>query len=150
MRLYLIQHGLSLSQEEDPRRPLSQQGRDQTQKIAGFLKSRDIKVDYIWHSDKLRAAQTAQIISEFLSGAQLKQRNDLKPLDPVDKFPSEFLRLNKDIAVIGHLPFLQKLTSLLVAGQENLELVSFRYSGVVCLDYQGGWRVAWFLVPGLI
>ncbi len=150
MKLYLVQHGLALSEENDSRKPLSSEGKDITQEIGKFLKARGVKVERIWHSEKLRAIQTAQIISEFTSYAETEKRKDLNPLDPVDKFYTEFLKINRDLMIVGHLPFLQKLTSLLLTGSDNLEQVSFRYSSVLCLEYQEKWKIAWFITPELI
>ena len=52
--------------------------------------------------------------------------------------------------LIGHLPFLQRLASLLLTGSDSLELISFTYSAVVCLEYTEKWEIAWFLTPDLI
>ena len=65
MKRYLIQYGLALANKEDPERPLSAQGKAQTQKTAEYLKTRSINVDIIRHSIKLRAVQTAEIIAKF-------------------------------------------------------------------------------------
>lgn len=37
MHLYLIQHGDAKSEQEDPARPLSDKGRRDVEKVAGFL-----------------------------------------------------------------------------------------------------------------
>ena len=148
MRLYLIQHGKSLSKEEDPQRPLSKEGREETEKVAAFLKQKNLVVDFIWHSKKLRAAQTAQIISVSITTQRIEERSDLNPLDPLDKLPQELLNLNKDIMIVGHLPYLQKLSSLLLTGSEDSEPVSFVNSSVVCLEYKEKWAIAWYIAPG--
>jgi len=147
MILYLVQHGKALSKDENSQRPLSDEGREETGKIAAFLKQRDITVDFIWHSKKLRAAQTAQIISVSITTQRIEERGDLNPLDPVDKFPQGLLDLNKDIMIVGHLPFLQRLSSLLLTGTQNQEPVSFVNSGVVCLEHKEGWSISWDITP---
>lgn len=147
MRLYLVQHGKALSKDENTQRPLSDVGRQESEKIAAFLKQRDIAIDLIWHSKKLRAAQTAQIISVSITTQRIEERDDLNPLDPVDKFPQELLDLNKDIMIVGHLPFLQKLSSLLLTGTQDKEPVSFANSGVVCLEHKEEWNIYWDITP---
>jgi phosphohistidine phosphatase len=149
MNLYLIQHGLSLPEEKDPKRPLSPEGEEQTQEIAEFLKDRKIKVDCIWHSSKLRAIQTAQIIARSLSFPEIHERNDLNPLDSVNKFPEEIKSLNKSLIIVGHLPFLEKLTALLLTGSEDYKIVSFKNSGVVCLEYTDTWKITGMIIPEL-
>ena len=148
MRLYLIQHGKYMPEEEAPGKPLSQEGREETEKIANFLKSRDITPDIILHSKKRRAIETAQILSQFLN-VEAKERDDLNPTDPVEKFPAEILRTGKDIMIVGHLPFLQKLVSLLLTGKDDNEIISFIYSGLVCLGFEKSWQVKWFITPDL-
>lgn len=150
MRLYLIQHGLSLPEEKDPEKPLSPEGKEQTQKIAEFLKTKSLKVDSIWHSPKSRAIQTAEIISNSIFCSEIKERNDLNPLDPVEKFPDEIKSLNKNLMIVGHLPFLQKLASLLLSGSETNQFISFKNSGVVCLESTDIWKIAWMITPELI
>ena len=150
MKLYLIQHGLAVPEDVDPQKPLSRQGVEATQKTARFLKDRAVKADSIWHSPKMRAVQTARIISRSVSCQEMEERDDLNPRDPVDKFPAEFQKTNTDRMIAGHLPFLQKLVSLLLTGSDGLELISFKNSGVVCLEYEEAWKLAWFVTPDLL
>lgn len=150
MRLYLIQHGISLPEEKDPEKSLSQEGKEQTQKVAEFLKTKSVKVDAIWHSPKLRAIQTAQIISKSIFCPEIRERNDLNPLDSVEKFPEEIQSLNKDLMIVGHLPFLQKLASLLLSGSETNQFISYKNSGAVCLEYTDTWKIAWMVTPELM
>jgi len=150
MRLYLIQHGLALPEEKDPEKSLSQEGKEQTQKIAEFLKTKSVKVDAIWHSPKLRAIQTAQIISKSIFCPEIQEINDLNPLDSVEKFPEEIQSLNKDLMIVGHLPFLQKLASLLLSGSETNQFISYKNSGAVCLEYTDTWKIAWMVTPELM
>jgi len=147
MRLYLIQHGIAVPEEQGPQKPLSQEGRDDTQKTAEFLKARDIKVDRIWHSKKTRSVQTAQMISESIACSEIEERDDINPKDPVDKLQEGIQALNADLMIVGHLPFLQKLASLLLTGSDRNELISFKNSGVICLEYQENWKLAWFAPP---
>jgi len=52
-----------------------------------------------------------------------------------------------DLMLVGHLPHLDRLTSLLLYGS----VVSFRMGGVVALDGGDGrrWSLRWFLPPEL-
>jgi phosphohistidine phosphatase len=53
--------------------------------------------------------------------------------------------------IVGHLPFMEKLASLLVAGSEDADIVAFQMGGVVCLerDDVGVWRVRWMVTPDM-
>ena len=150
MRLYLIQHGLALSEEKDPQKSLSPEGKEATKKIAEFLKSKNIAVDSIWHSKKMRSSQTAQIISEYIPHKEILARDDLNSNDPVEEVACQIQNLNKDIVIVGHLPFLQKLASLILSGSQDNQLISFIYSGVVCFEYKEVWRLLWMMTPELL
>ena len=147
MKVYLIQHGLALPEEKNPERPLSAQGEAQTERTAEYLRSRNIKVDAIWHSKKIRAVQTADIIAEAIDCGKIKERDDMNPLDPVERFPEEILASRMDIMIIGHLPFLQKLVSRLLTGSEKNDIIAFKNSGVLTLDYDEKWKIGWLLPP---
>ncbi len=150
MRLYLIQHGISLPEEKDPEKSLSPEGKEETRRIAEFLKTKNIEVNAVWHSPKLRAAQTAQIIVNSIFCPETKERDDLNPLDSVEKFPQEIKSLDKNLMIVGHLPFLQKLASLLLSGSETNQFISFKNSGVLCLEYTATWKIAWMITPVLL
>jgi len=150
MKLYLVQHGLALPEEKDPKRPLSLEGRNETEKMANFLKLKNIHIACLWHSAKTRALETAEIILKAISCPQIRQRNDLNPLDPVEKLPQQILSLDKDLMIVGHLPHLEKLASLLLAGSESSEIISFKNSGVVCLEYSERWRLSWMIISDII
>jgi phosphohistidine phosphatase len=55
----------------------------------------------------------------------------------------------EDLVLVGHLPFLEKLASFLLCGNENARLVLFRYGAIVYLDQKEDkrWAVRWILTP---
>ncbi len=95
MYLYLIQHGEAKSEAEDPARPLSEKGIRDARKVASFISSNTrIDVEYINHSGKVRAAQTAEIFSEYIRMS--KGAYEAEGLAPMDD-PAEWAW--KDIGV---------------------------------------------------
>lgn len=150
MKLYLVQHGVSLPEEVDPDKGLNEKGREETLKMAEFLQPQEIKLDQIWHSKKKRSIQTANIFVEKLLVNKLIERSDLNPLDSLKQFPSEIEKIVKNLMVVGHLPFLQKLASLLLTGDEDAGIVTFKNSSVVCLEYDNGWKLLWAIIPDLL
>jgi len=150
MKVYLVQHGLSQPKEWDPQKPLSPQGEAQTQKVAEFLKRAEVKVDTLWHSPKLRAVQTAQIIDKQINCEHIQERSDLNPSDSVSEMPANILSKGKDLMIVGHLPFLEKLVSLLLTRTEENQLVQFENSGIVCLEYEERWKLIWALSLDLV
>ncbi len=150
MRIYLVRHGEALPEEQDPRRPLSTKGREQAEVMARFLKAKGISVGAVWHSDKLRAVQTANLLgSSVHSATGVMERKGLAPMDPVVPIADEVAQSSEDRMIIGHLPFLSKLVSLLVMGSEAWDIISFGEVTAVCLegDPHQGWRIAWMMTP---
>ncbi|MBA7655004.1 hypothetical protein ES703_62901 [subsurface metagenome] len=150
MKLYLVQHGLSLPEEVDPEKSLSPKGEAKSKKSAAFLREKNIRVGHIWHSSKKRAVQTAQIMAESLSSPETQERKGLNPMDPVGDFPGEIEALKKDLMIVGHLPFVQKLASLLLSGTGDKNLISVRNSGIICLEHTDSWKVLWIVTPELL
>lgn len=163
MRLYLVQHGESVSEEVNPERPLSEKGISDVKKLAQFLKDRKICIERVLHSTKLRAIQTAEILlREAGLNAKSEQCEGLAPNDPIDKMMGRIKSLSsteKDRALmmVGHLPFLQKLSDKLLTSSETAGLIAFRQGGIVCLeekqgvlDTQGKWQICWQMIPELL
>jgi len=153
MKLYLVQHGQAVPKQEDPGRPLSEQGREEVQRVAACLGEAGVRVVRVWHSGKLRATETAGILAgEVCSGKQVEMIKGIQPNDPVDEFASDADVWGEDTLVVGHLPFMSRLVSLLVAGDSKHELVHYTPGSVVCLqrDDTDRWVISWMLSPGLL
>ena len=82
MRIYLVQHGESKSEEEDPQRHLTDKGIAEVRHVVNFLRPLELVVDTVWHSGKTRAQQTGELLAEVLR-ARLVQRVGLGPKDQV-------------------------------------------------------------------
>ncbi len=150
MRLYLVQHGEAKREEEDLARPLTERGCEEAVKVARHAAKIGVQIKRIFHSGRLRALQTVQIMAEHLKPAWgIEQAEGLDP--PADpKAWSERVRTNaEDLMLVGHLPHLSRLASLLLTGDEEIEPVKFRTSGIVCLerDERGKWSLLWTLRP---
>jgi phosphohistidine phosphatase len=154
MKIYIVQHGEAVPEDIDVNRPLSEKGKTDVLKTANFLKQAGIRVCIIWHSSKLRAKQTAQVMAEVISPQNgIREKPGLAPNDPVAGIKEEILKLNQeDLMLVSHLPFLRKLASLFLLGSESYSPVTFRQGGVVCLDLEenGIWSVNWMIIPDLI
>lgn len=153
MKLYLMQHGRPVAKEEDPERPLSSQGIDDVKKMAEFLGKCSVRVSRVLHSGKTRAKQTAEIIISRLNpGKETIEQKGLSPMDDVKYCVEQINKAEEDMMIVGHLPHLTRLISLLVVGSESISVVSFQQGGVVCLsrDNDRHWSISWMLVPEII
>jgi len=153
MRIYLVRHGEALSKEADPERGLSNQGKQEAEKVAAFLKGLAIEVEAVWESGKKRATQTAEIMASAVrSKCGIVRRSGMDPNDPVDPIVEKLSSLNGDYMLVGHLPFLGALASRLILGREEPDVVRFPACSVACLA-QGTdkrWAVNWMLTPSLL
>ena len=153
MKVYLVRHGEAVSSQFDPQRPLSEQGRADIRKVALFIKPLEISVEHIWHSGKLRAAQTAEILAESVSVTKdCSEHKNLGPNDDITIIADELDAYDTDLMLVGHLPFLAYLTSLLVAGKETANVAAFAAGAMTCLNRRtpGQWQIEWMITPKLL
>lgn len=152
MALYLVQHGKAVPKDQDSEQPLSDQGAQEVQDIAKQAQEKDIRLQRIEHSPKLRAQQTAEIFAKFTSPEQgTKEREGIKALDDVTVTANE-ISSDQDVMLVGHLPFMEKLTSYLLTGQIEPKVLKFQNGGIVALDKDqesGNWILRSILFPYL-
>jgi len=150
MALYLIQHGKSLSKDEDPDQGLSADGIAETERIANQAKDDGVTVSQIRHSVKTRARQTAEIFAGALNPKQgMREVSGIKPLDDVAAYAANIDPV-ENIMLVGHLPFMERLTAFLITGSIDKPVFKFQNSGIVCLDKDPEaqtWVIRWSLMP---
>ena len=158
MDIYLLQHAQAMSSDEDPTRPLSKVGESTINRIAEYCRMIGVTVDRIYHSEKLRAKQTAQIFANYLKISDtVEERTDLNPSDEVEPVRNWLKQLSssdlRSVALVGHLPFLDKLTSLLVSGSVDAHIVTFQNACIVKLipkSSGGEYTIQWILTPDIV
>jgi phosphohistidine phosphatase len=153
MRLYLVQHGEAVPEEVDPARPLSEVGRSDVAHMARFLAAGGMCIGQVLHSGKARAEQTAVLLAAALApGHTPAARSGLNPKDPTDGIARAVAAWDEDAMLVGHLPFMAKLASRLVAGRDDAGVVAFQPGTVVCLERgdQHHWSIAWMIRPELL
>ena len=153
MQVYLVQHGASKSEAQDPQRNLTEEGRRVVEQMAEHLAGTGLSIDHIEHSDKLRARQTAEILASKLKPPNgTEQVSGLAPNDDVTPMRLRLQKEEKNLMLVGHLPYLSRLLSSLLLVDEDRPLVEFRMGGVVCLERVENtvWRLLWALIPELL
>jgi phosphohistidine phosphatase len=152
MALYLVQHGQSLPKDVDPDQGLSEKGVAETERIAEVAKNYHINVGKILHSVKTRARKTADILASALNPTEsVKEVEGLKPMDDVAAFAAS-LNPDTNTLLVGHLPFMERMTAYLVTGSIDKPVFKFQNSGIVCLDKDpetGSWVIVWTLMPNI-
>src|SRR5918999_3869936 len=146
MRLYLVQHGDAVPEQVHAERPLSAAGRRDVEAVARLLASKGMRAERVAHSGKLRARQTAELLTAALApGIAPEIMAGLNPNDPVEPLARTISDWTSDMMLVGHLPFMRKLVARLVAGDERTLVAAFVPGTVVSLEQgeAGHWAITW-------
>lgn len=123
MNLFLVHHAPALEPHVDASQPLSTPGRRHAERLASAAAARAMKPSAIWHSGKLRARQTAEVLLLACNPfASFKMMRGLGPADSPD-FMADLLRHeDADTMVVGHLPSLSLIASRLLRQPTDMPL----------------------------
>jgi phosphohistidine phosphatase len=151
MNLYLMQHAEAVDKSVDPERPLTQKGRDEVVKVAAYAaKHCGLSVLAVTHSGKLRARQTAELFAMEIEALQgVVPVKDLEPDANPAIWKERLDLMDNDVVLVGHLPHLSRLASLLLCGDPDKEVIEFRNAGLVCLKKNSpqDWVVQYIILP---
>ncbi len=153
MQLYLVQHGAAKTEAEDPQRGLTEEGRPTVERMAEFLAALRLSLDCIEHSDKLRARQTAEILGAHLRPIEgTKQIAGIAPNDDVEPMRARLAKESKNLMLVGHLPYLNRLVARLLGLPADKQVVRFQMGGVVRLEREENeeWLIRWMVTPDLL
>ena len=154
MKIFLVQHGHAVSKDVDPGRSLSADGENDVRYVATHMNDRHIIPSCIYHSGKMRAHQTAEIFNDILAVSE-----DVIAIDGINPGDDAAAYANKQVPelqdasmIVGHLPFMANLVSLLVIGRQEPHIVAYTPGSVVCMvnDKASNWYVGWMLRPDLV
>ena len=137
MKLYLMQHALAYSSEENSERALSPAGVEQAKQSAHGIRRLGLEFDLIMTSPRRRAKQTAALVAEGVRYpySDILTTETLMP----DQEPEALLELlqrestDSSILIVGHLPHLARLAETLTQGGDLI----FENAGLTCLEMTG-------------
>ena len=145
MYAYLVRHGEAVTQINDPKRPLSAKGRGDVQRTAQLALRGNVRISAIYHSGILRAFETAEIIADILApplGAHLHP--GLLPEDDPAIVKAELDLMEDPVALVGHLPHLNRLAALMTSGDEKRVVVEFLPAMMIGFERQNHqWKIVW-------
>lgn len=133
MQLYLIRHAIAedgLPGQSDDKRPLTAKGIEKFKEVVQGLKQIDTAFDRLYHSPKLRAVQTADLLVPLLNGETI-----VTPHLAADPGP-ELLKAitGESVALVGHEPWLSDLCAWLLMGRMDGGQFPFKKGGVALLQ----------------
>lgn len=141
MKLYLVRHGLAGQHgdyADDNERPLTDEGKKKTARVARRLAESGLKFEKILSSPLVRARQTAEILVAEKLGDSIEE---FPPLAPDGKLRdwlnwwrgSAYRGPESSIALVGHEPDLGYWTESLVWGQSRGNLI-VKKAGVIGIE----------------
>jgi phosphohistidine phosphatase len=154
MRLYLVQHGEAVNGTTDAEKVLSPKGLRDARALAAACARHRVEAAEVIHSGKARAGETAGLLAEALD-LPVRSTAGLDPLDPVRPIADACASMRSTV-VVGHLPFLERLAALLLAGREDPPVLAFQRGGMACLERRGApgpdapfgaWCILWTAYP---
>jgi phosphohistidine phosphatase len=147
MAMYFVQHGIAVPKDKDPNRPLTPEGRKEIESISSHLQNMGLKVNQVCHSGKVRAKETAKILSAQICDGTTREIPGMTPFDDVIEFT---VSLEEDTMYVGHLPHLEKLISYLVTDDEEANIIKYANGGVASLKHNTThYYLDWFLKPSI-
>jgi phosphohistidine phosphatase len=138
MRLYVMRHGDSVNpdvwQGDEVARPLTDEGRAETQAVAQGMRWLDQKIDVVVTSPLTRARETAEPVARAL-GVPLEVDSALAPGCNLHTLaPLLFAgRDRQGMLIVGHEPDLSELIGTLIAGH-SLARVAMKKGACCRLD----------------
>lgn len=146
MRLYLIRHGEAT---DDSARALTRRGHLDVTSLASQLNAAGLVPSRFLHSGKTRAAQTAAILGECLSGhGPVSPVDGLRPNDPPGPIIAHIAARNEDVALVGHLPSLGRIARALLGDALPPSEMPTASAVVLERDAGGGWSLVACFAPG--
>lgn len=146
MKLYLMRHGQAASPQIDPQQGLSPAGRLEIEQLAQRLSTKGIQFAQVFHSEKARAQQTAEIMATTISPkAAPTLRTGLNPNDDPRPLIPEINDWQMDTLIVSHLPFVPSLLSQLSGDTSLMAVIP---GTLICLHKNGdNWVVDWVETP---
>lgn len=136
MRIYLMQHGEAISEEQDSQRPLSAAGRAQVETSASAIVRLGLRFDAMMVSSKTRSRQTAEVVAKTTGyTGELTETDAIDPsADPEDGVAA-LARLSgrESIFVAGHMPSLARIASSLLTESGKIS-VAFSNGGLCAVE----------------
>jgi phosphohistidine phosphatase len=149
MDFYLVRHGEAVAELIDPSRPLTRAGREDVDRVARRAMEKAVQVSVIYHSGILRAGQTAEIFARHLGpGEGLRVLPGLRPDDDPFIAAAELAEAAAPAMLVGHLPHITRLASLLSRGDADGETIDFAPATLACYAREGSlWKLNWTITP---
>jgi phosphohistidine phosphatase len=158
MDLYLVRHAIAEERDpvrfpDDARRPLTEEGIARLRTAARGVTRILPRVEVVLASPHVRAWDTAVVLHEEAGWPAPVECRELEAeREPAGALPVLEREAGRaSVALVGHEPFLSRLASLIVCGDEDVMLVDFKKGGIMALEVEDGRGVLrWKATPKML
>jgi phosphohistidine phosphatase len=162
MKTWLVRHVHAVTEEENPLRPLSREGREACRLIVEFFRRNGAvsTATTVWHSPLVRARETAELLrGGLLTEAMLVETGGLLSDDDPRPVAERLEQQEGNVMIVGHEPQLSALATLLVRGKDRPAAFELKKGAILELEMTDGrhkktgrrrWRVRWYFAPELL
>jgi phosphohistidine phosphatase len=149
MNFYLVRHGDATAAAENPLRPLSPLGRRRVEQLSEAASRRGVQPSAIYHSGIPRAVETAEILARHLpSVKKIAVLGGMLPEDDPAAVKAELDAAAESWMLVGHLPFMSRLTSLLLFRDPERPAAEFVPASMLCcVRCSADWKISWQIAP---
>ncbi len=157
MIVYLFRHASAgdpiANPAKDEKRPLDEDGENQSHDVGRVLAALKIEVDVIISSPLTRALQSAELAAkEFRHKDKIVTDDAMRPEAGYDQFQDLLTRYgkNKAIMVVGHNPSISVFANHLLSGSNRRDCAEFKKGALMKVEVKSGrGKLNWMLTPKL-
>ena len=149
MKLYIMRHGQAAATAQLPEQTLTREGQAGIERLARMLGRQGIRVGQVFHSGKMRARQTAEIMAaQIAADVEPGIHPHIKPNSDPQQLVNDIDHWHEDTLVVSHLPFIPALLGLLTADAGGSYAITYEPGTIICLSRQNnGWQLEWVEAP---
>jgi phosphohistidine phosphatase len=157
MQLYLIRHAIAedaLEGLKDDARPLSEKGVRRFRQVVKGLDRLGVRFSKLYHSPKLRAVQTADLLMKLVDGESEVMPALAEPPQEILFTALAGFGQEDRVGMVGHEPWLSELCAWLVLGdRQKATAFGLKKGGVAWLEGEpqpGKMRLVALLPPSVL
>lgn len=153
MAIYVVRHAKAVPGYPDEFRQLSADGERMADEMGEHLARAGVKVNRIYHSGLVRARQTAEALARHLQPpGGLHQKPGIEPEGeplPIAAWLESEEESNDGVMIVSHMPFADRLVSMLLCGDPDAGLIDYKLCAVARLNPKPthGYELAWLITP---
>jgi phosphohistidine phosphatase len=152
MAIYVVRHAKAVAGYPDETRELSADGVETAAAMGRHFASHGVRAARIYHSGLVRARQTAERLADGLGLDLPLEHPGMAPDDdplPIAAWLEAEEEALDDVMIVSHMPFVDRLVSLLVSGDPEAGLIDFKLCATAKLIRRPthGYQLAWLLTP---